>query len=67
MSHTNFHPAPLNDDGLKALQALEKDLGLTMVAVEQDPKPADLTDEQLAKLKSVEDQIGVSIIAYEKH
>lgn len=66
MSHTNFHPAPLDDNGLKALQSLENDLGLTMVAVEEDPKPADLTDEQLAKLKSLEDQLGVSVIAYDK-
>ena len=41
MSHTNFHPASLDDSGLKALQALEKDLDLTMVAVEEDPQPAD--------------------------
>ena len=67
MSHTNFHPAPLDDNGLKALQALEKDLGLTMVAVKQDPQPAQLTEEQLAKLKNVEDQTGTTIIAYEKH
>lgn len=67
MSHTNFHPASLDDNGLKALQALEKDLGLTMVAVKQDPQPAKLTEEQLTKLKSVEDQTGATIIAYEKH
>lgn len=67
MSHTNFHPAPLDNSGLKALQALEKDLNLTMVAVEQDPKPAELTDDQLAKLKSLEGKMGISIIAYEKH
>lgn len=64
MSYNNFHTAPLSERDLKALQALEQEFGVTMVALEQDPQPAPLTDEQLAKLKALEAKIGASVVAY---
>ncbi|NIB42692.1 hypothetical protein HBA55_24005 [Pseudomaricurvus alkylphenolicus] len=67
MSYNNYHPAPLDKSALQALQSLEQEFDLTMVAVEQDPQPAHLTDDQLARLKELESKLGVSIVAYTKH
>jgi hypothetical protein len=57
----------LDKSALQALQSLEQEFDLTMVAVEQDPQPAHLTDDQLARLKELESKLGVSIVAYTKH
>ena len=64
MSHVDYHPAELNKEQLDALQAVEQDLGVTLVAFSRDDKPAELSEEQLKRVKSLEECLGSTIIAY---
>ena len=65
MSHENFHAALLDDSGLKALQTLENELGLVMVAVEKDPKPAQLSADQIEMIQNTESELDTIIVAYD--
>ncbi|TQV76750.1 hypothetical protein FLL45_01980 [Aliikangiella marina] len=58
-------PAHLDKPALAALQALEKELGTTLVAYEE-PEIAELTDEQLKKIQSLEECLGSTVIAYKQ-
>ena len=56
--------APLEADRLKAIQALEKEVGAPLVAMTAiDAKPVDMDAEKLAKIKELEDQLGVVLVA----
>jgi len=64
MTHDNFHPCKLDDAGLSSLQSLEKELGVVLMAINQDPAPAQLSKEQLGKLTELETQLQTTVIAY---
>ncbi len=54
----------LGERELGEIQALEQDLGVTVLAFScQAIDPASLTDEQLGKIRAVEGRLGVSLVA----
>ncbi|HSH41153.1 MAG TPA: hypothetical protein VK973_03405 [Arenicellales bacterium] len=61
-----YRPAELNENKLKEIQALEAELGKTVVAVESQPEPASMTPAQLDRLKKAETDLGVVLVAFEK-
>jgi len=60
-----YYPADLDDAKLKALQALELELGKTVVAVESRGEPASMTPAELDKLKQAEERLGVVLVAHD--
>lgn len=61
-----YRPAELDDAKLKEIQALESDLGKTVVAVESRPEPATMSPAQLDRLKKAEEDLGVVLVAFER-
>ncbi len=61
-----FYPADLDDKKLKELQALESELGKTVVAVASRGEPASMTPAELDRLKQAEDRLGVVLVAHER-
>jgi len=56
--------AKLENDKLKAVQKLEKEVGKTLVAFScHDVKPAELSNEQLSKIKETEKKLGLALVA----
>ncbi len=54
----------LGEKDLGEIQALESDLGVTVLAFScRAIDPASLTDEQLGQIRAVEDRLGVSLVA----
>ena len=64
MAEPRMRIARLDDDRLAKLQALEKDLGAVIVALEPQFIPAALTADQVKKLQAAEDELGVVLLAY---
>lgn len=62
----NFQPAKLDDSKVNEIQALESELGKTVVAVEPYPQPATMSPQQLDKLKQAEENLGVVLVAFER-
>ena len=58
-------PAQLDKPSLEALQDLERELGATLVAL-QEPEIAELTEEQLERIQSLEECLGSTVIAYKQ-
>ncbi|MFW2365847.1 MAG: hypothetical protein ACN4GW_05480 [Desulforhopalus sp.] len=57
----------LNDDGIKAIQQLEKETGKQIMAYYAPPAAANLGDQDLAKLKELERKLCVRLVAYKSH
>ena len=57
----------VDDSGIDQIQALEKELGMTLLAYYTPPKPADLSDDQLKKISALENQLCVRLVAYDTH
>jgi hypothetical protein len=55
----------LGSEDLKAIMALEKELGTPLLAFScrTELKPADVSGEQLAKIKALEGKLGLSLVA----
>ena len=56
--------AKLDEKGLGKLQALEKELGTAIVALEPQIPFATLSPEQAQKLETLENELGVVLLAY---
>lgn len=56
--------AKLDDATLDKIQAMESELGHSIVALEPYYQPANLTAAQISKLKSLEQELGVVLLAY---
>ncbi len=56
----------LDNSDLAKLQALEKQFGCSIVALEPSPKPASLSPAQLAQLQSAEKTMNAVLIAYQR-
>ena len=67
MKIENQYADYVDKKGLAEIQALEKDLGNTLIAYYTPPQPANLSDEKLAKIKELEKKLCVRLVAYEKH
>ena len=57
----------IDKNGLAKIQALEDELGNTLIAYSTPPQPANLPDEKLNKIKELEKQLCVRLVAYETH
>ena len=67
MKIENFYADYIDKKGLAEIQALENDLGNTLIAYSTPPQPANLPDEKLAKIKKLEKKLCVRLVAYENH
>ena len=67
MNIENNYADYVDEKGLAEIQALEKDLGNTLIAYNTPPQPANLPDEKLAKIKQLEKKLCVRLVAYETH
>ena len=66
MQLDHYHTATLDKESIKALQDLEKELNVDLVAFEADPEIAQLTGQQLDQIRAFEEKTGKVLIAY-KH
>lgn len=57
----------LDEDGIKAIQYLEKETGKQIMAYYSPPAAANLGDEDLAKIKALEKKLCVRLVAYNSH
>ncbi len=56
--------ASVEENKLKALQGLEKELGKTLLAFScHDAQPAQLSPEQLERVQALEKELGVVVVA----
>jgi hypothetical protein len=58
--------APLNDQQLSKLRALEEDLGVAIIALKPTVPLANLTPEQISSLQQLEQQHGIIALACQK-
>ena len=58
--------APLNDQQLSEVVALEKDLGVVIIALKPTVPLANLTTEQISRLQQLEQQHGIITLACQK-
>ena len=58
-------PAKLSNAQIEEIMALEKKLGLILVAYEKVPKIARLTNDEIEHVKRVERETGKIMLAYE--
>ncbi len=59
--------AQLDEARMEQVQALEKELGVWLVALEPEVQPASLSDEQVKKLQAKEKELGVVLVAYQNN
>lgn len=57
----------VDEKGLAEIQALEKELGKTLLAFYTPPVASDLADEQLKRIRDLEKKLCVRLVAYEMH
>ena len=67
MKHEHLFADYIDKDGLAEIQALEKELGNTLIAFSTPPQPANLSDDKLAKIKELEKKLCVRLVAYQQH
>jgi hypothetical protein len=58
--------AKLDNETIEKIQAMEEELGYSIVALEPYYLPASLTADQISGLKSLEQELGVVLLAYKK-
>ncbi len=56
----------LDAEGIKELEALEKETGKRILAYYTPPVSANLTDQQLEKIRALEKKLCVRLVAYER-
>lgn len=57
----------IDNDGLAEIQALEQELGSTLIAFSTPPQLADISDEKLARVRELEKKLCVRLVAYQQH
>ncbi|WP_259780022.1 hypothetical protein [Aestuariispira ectoiniformans] len=63
-----FSIAHLDTDRLKAVQALEDDIGSPLVAMSTvNANPTALPDDKLEKIRSLEKELGIVLVACQKN
>ncbi len=67
MKHENLFADYIDKDGLSEIQALEKELGNTLIAFSTPPQPANLSDDKLVRIKELEKKLCVRLVAYQQH
>ncbi|MDJ0831466.1 MAG: hypothetical protein QNI92_16555 [Desulfobacterales bacterium] len=67
MDWENTYADYVKKDGVKSIQALEKETGKLILAYPTPPVAADLTPEQMKKIRKLEKKLCVRLVAYESH
>jgi hypothetical protein len=57
----------LDDEGVAAIQVLEKETGKIIMAYPCPPMPAELPKNQINKIRKLEKKLCVRLVAYETH
>jgi len=57
----------LKDENVTSIRALERELGVVVLAIEPKLHLADLSDQQLERLRKAEKELGGVLIAYDAH
>jgi hypothetical protein len=57
----------VNEKDVEKIQALEKEIGMTILAFPERPKAANLSEEDLKKIKALEKKLCVRLVAYDTH
>jgi hypothetical protein len=57
----------LNEEGIRAIQELEKETGTIIMAYPTPPAPASLDKATKQKIEELEKKLCVRLVAYESH
>jgi hypothetical protein len=57
----------VDDEGVAAIQALEKETGKIIMAYPSPPMPAELPKNHIDKIRKLEKKLCVRLVAYESH
>ena len=57
----------VDEEGVNAIKALEKETGKLILAYPTPPVAANLTPEQMKKIEKLEKKLCVRLVAYEGH
>ncbi len=57
----------LDEEGIKAIQELEKETGTVIMAYPTPPAPASLDKTKKQKIEALEKKLCVRLVAYEGH
>jgi uncharacterized coiled-coil DUF342 family protein len=57
----------LDNEGVSAIQALEKETNTLIMAYATPSVPAELSPEQLKKIEELENKLCVRLVAYKTH
>lgn len=57
----------IDENGVKAIQELEKETGTRILAYYSPPGPAHLSKEQLKRIEELEQKLCVRLVAYNTH
>ena len=66
MAETRMRVAQLDRERLEKVRALEAEIGVCVVALEQEFRLADISEAQLKRLQEAEKELGVVLLAYEE-
>jgi len=67
MDWNNDYANYLDEEGIKAIQKLEKDTGTIIMAYPTPPAPASLDKAAKQKIEALENKLCVRLVAYESH
>ncbi|MDX2493714.1 MAG: hypothetical protein QNK27_02005 [Desulfuromusa sp.] len=67
MQLENTYANYVDDEGAAQIQALEKELGMRVMAYATPSVPGDLSAEQLKSVEELEIKLCVRLVAYKKH
>ena len=65
MAETRMRVAQLDRERLDKVRALEVEMGVCLVALEQEFRLADVSEAQLKRLQEAEKEMGIVLLAYE--
>ena len=65
MAETRMRVAQLDRERLEKVRALEMEMGVCLVALEQEFRLADVSEAQLKRLQEAEKELGIVLLAYE--
>ena len=67
MDYDHTYADYIDENGVKAIQELEKETGTRILAFYTPPGPAQLSEEQLKRIEELEKKLCVRLVAYNTH
>ena len=65
MSDKCFNIAMIGLEKMGRVFELERDLGVSLLAMEKKCHWVELSEDQIAQIQAVEDEMGITLLAYE--